>query len=90
MLLFVTKVYSFDLQSLSSECLNGTLSQRKIVGKLQCVTSSKGVRVLKLQEKNQTIYCINYEKKTGDITTFDVLSFDLNDEDYELFYVSKK
>ena len=42
-----------------------------------------------VKRKSQTFYCIKYEKRTGNVNTYDVLSFDLK-EDYELKFVSIK
>lgn len=80
----VSSVVSLDFQRLSDDCLEGTSLQK--LQDLTC-TTPKGVKIHKSRKQNQTFYCINYEKKTGNRNEFDTLSFDLRG-DYDLKYVS--
>lgn len=81
----VSSVFSLDFQRLSDDCLEGASLQK--LQDLTCTTSSKGVKIHQIRNQNQTFYCINYEKKTGNRNEFDVLTFDLSG-DYDLKYVS--
>lgn len=87
--LFVTiisSIFCLNLEKLSNECLkNRSLHEEE---NLNC-ESLKGVAIHRIQHLNQTFYCIEYEKRTGEQNEFDVLSFDLH-EDYSLKYVKYK
>ena len=55
---------------------------------VDCLTRNE-VKVVKLTESSQTFYCIYYEKRTGNLNEFDVLSFDLSSDDYDFKFVRK-
>lgn len=77
--------FALDFQRLSDGCLQGNLTERQ---DLQCSTQ-KGVRIQTSRKSGQTFYCVSYEKKTGNKNEFDILSFDLpNDDYYDLKFVS--
>lgn len=83
-LAFASNVLSLNLDRLADDCLKDRMLHE--TENLKC-ESSKGVRVQRVQDVNQTFYCFKYEKKTGQKNNeFDVLSFDLH-EDYDLKYV---
>lgn len=81
---FIASVFCLDLQRLADDCLTGRPLQE--TQEVQCVTN-KSVAIKKIQQENQTFYCISYEKKDGDSNEFDILSFNIF-EDYDLKYVS--
>lgn len=82
----LSNVLSFNQTRLADECLKGLMLSE--TENLKCVTD-KGVSIQMVKRKLKTFYCIKYEKRTGNVNTYDVLSFDLN-EDYELKFVSIK
>lgn len=82
MLTFILSANSLEL---SDECLN--LNGKSIRWSLECTTAS-GLRIREILEGSQKFYCINYEKKTGNIDEFDILAFDLSHDDYDLKFVS--
>lgn len=86
-LIFVTSqlssVVCLNLERLQNECVRGRPLEGTV--KLECVASEVTIQMAK--EGNQTFYCIIYEKNSGDILKFDVLSLGLL-EDYDLKYVS--
>lgn len=84
LLAFLFGVNCLDLQKLSDDCLKG----KPAPGGLEC-TTAKGVQIQRIHEGFQKFYCINYEKKTGNINEFDTLTFDLSHDDYDLKFVSK-
>jgi hypothetical protein len=73
----LSTVLCLDFERLMSDCLMGKALH--VAENLKCETS-KGVKVQRVQEKNQTFYCIKYERKSGNRNDFDVLSFDLFDD----------
>lgn len=79
-----SSVASLSLDRLADDCLKGR--PLHATEDLKCSTDRK-VGIQRIRERNQTFYCIKYEKKTGDRREFEVLSFDLH-EDYELKYAS--
>lgn len=80
---FVSNALSLNLQRLADDCLRDRMLHE--TENLKC-ESLKGVKIQRIQDDNQTFYCIKYEKNTGQINEFDVLSFDLH-VDYDLKYV---
>jgi hypothetical protein len=78
-------VIGINLPQLSDDCIKSRKIQTQ--RSVEC-TTEKGVKIEKFTDENLTFYCISYEKKTGELSDFDVLSFDLH-EDYDLMLVSK-
>lgn len=82
-LIFVSKAICLDLMSLEKNCMEGkSLNETE---KVECVGGE--LKMYVAREGNETFYCINYEKNTGNRYSYDVLSFELN-EDYVMLYVS--
>lgn len=77
-------VFCLDLQSLQNDCVHGR--SLNATQKLQCVASSE-ISIHMVKEGSQILYCIRYEKRSGDKNASDILSLELH-EDYELKYVS--
>lgn len=78
-------MFSLDFIVLSNDCLNGRPLQATDIS--HCETIKHSINVQKIRQGGQTYYCIGYEKKTDNISDFNILSFDLH-KDYELKYVS--
>lgn len=81
----VSSSFGLDLQRLTHACLEGAL---KDIQDVFC-TTQKGVRIQTTRKLSKTFYCVSYEKKTGNKNEFEVLSFDLHNDDYDLTFVSK-
>jgi hypothetical protein len=80
----LSSVLSFNQTRITEECLSGLMLSE--TENLKCVTQ-KGVSVQMVKSNLQTFYCIKYEKKSGNVNMYDLLSFDLA-VDYDLKFVS--
>jgi hypothetical protein len=80
----LSSALSFNQTRITEECLSGLMLSE--TENLKCVTQ-KGVSVQMVKSNSQTFYCIKYEKKSGNVNMYDLLSFDLA-VDYDLKFVS--
>lgn len=83
----LSSVLGFNLTRIADECLKGIMLSE--TENLKCNTA-KDLSVQMIKTRSQSFYCIKYEKKSGNPNDVDVLSFDLNEDDYDLKFVRNK
>ena len=81
--LVLSSVTCLDLERLGSDCLQGKLLTNAL--KFNCANEDLSFHYIK--EDFQAFYCINYEKKQGEIHEYDLLSIEFQNR-YKMKFVS--